>query len=193
MASLRDYVSNGLVPAITEDARKLRIFNEADLQFRVAYHLERGYVAHAPGLYLLNQPFIRIGAGRGAVRAKPDIVIADEQGPFFAFELKCYFENTHQKLSTIIDSVLDDIDQLRKFKLRFKGSQYGFALVMVDIPDVDAHRTLVSALPPRKEPWMAHFLKVHVVNLYCDENHRKRTRYEQWSDDWSARREQVSV
>ena len=129
MASLRDYVSNGLVPAITEDARKLRIFNEADLQFRVAYHLERGYVTRTPNLYLLNQPFIRIGTGRGAARAKPDIVIADEHGPLFAFELKCYFENAHQKLSTIVDSVLDDIDQLRKFRLL--GGICGWNLVIL--------------------------------------------------------------
>lgn len=189
MPSLKQFVPNILVPRITEDAREVRILNEADLQYRAAYHLDQWIVRSFTNVYLLNQPYIRIGKGRGAISAKPDIVVADtESGPFSAFELKCYLEDGDKKVSTICDNVWADIGQLKKFRQRYPDSEGAFAIVLVDVQDVSAFRALNKELHRHKEPWMAHYLRVYVSNLFCDENFRKRTRYERWADEWLARR-----
>ena len=136
MTSIRDFVSKQLISSLTYDAKNFRIFNEADLQYRAAYHLDRGYVSKFRNFYLLNQPYIRIGKGRGVVSAKPDIVIADvDDEPFSAFELKCYLENADKKVSTISEQVWSDIDHLRKFWLRYPRSERVFAIVLVDVPE----------------------------------------------------------
>lgn len=189
MTSIREFVSKQLISNITDDVRDFRIFNEADLQYRAAYHLDRGYVSKSRDFYLLNQPYVRIGRGRGAAGAKPDIVIADlNDEPFSAFELKCYLEGADEKVSTISAQVWADIDQLRKFQQRYPRSEMAFAIVLVDIPEILAYETLVKDFNRNRESWMTHYLQVHVINIYCDENLRKRTRYEQWADQWLARR-----
>jgi hypothetical protein len=182
MSSLREFAAKTLVPHLVEDARRHRIFNEADLQSRTAYHLYDDYVRHYDNLYLLNQPFMQIGKGRGVVSAKPDIVVADEKGPFSAFELKCFLEDA--RATTIAGYVKSDIDQLRKFKQKYPNSEHTFAVVMVDIPDVDEFKKLHRELNRDSEPWMAHYLRRHVINLYCDENYRKRSRYDSWAEKW---------
>lgn len=186
MASLREFTAKTLVPLVIDDARQHRIFNEADLQQRAAYHLYDGYVRQYNNVYLLNQPFIRIGKGRGASDAKPDIVIADDNGPFAAFELKCFLEDA--RLSAILDYVWSDIDQLRKFKQRYPQSDCAFAFVLVDVPDIDEFKALLRELQRDREPWMTHYLRRHIINLYCDENLRKRTRYDAWAEKWLALR-----
>ena len=65
-----------------------------------------------------------------------------------------------------------------------QGSDYAFALVMVDVPDVDEFKELQHELNRDREPWMAHYLRRHIINLYCDENFRKRARYDAWADKW---------
>lgn len=182
MASLREFAAKTLVPLLVEDARQYRIFNEADLQFRVAYHLHDGYMRHYSNLYLLNQPYLGIGKGRGSVSAKPDIVIADEEGPFSALELKCFLYDAHP--SSIATKVWADIDQLRKFKQKYPDSEYAFALVLVDVPDIAEFKELHRELHRDREGWMKHYLRRHVINLYCDENFRKRNRYDAWAEKW---------
>jgi hypothetical protein len=182
MSSLREFAANTLAPLLVEDARQHRIFNEADLQFRAAYHLYDGYVRRYNNLYLLNQPYLEIGKGRGAASAKPDIVIADEDGPFSALELKCFLYAARP--TAIASQVWADIDQLRKFKQKYPESEYAFALVLVDAPDVDEFKALHRELHRDREQWMKHYLRRHVINLYCDENFRKRTRYDAWAEKW---------
>jgi hypothetical protein len=193
MQSLKQFVSKELVPRITDDARKFRILYEADLQYRTAYHLDQRYVSQFDNVYLLNQPYIRIGHGRGVTNAKPDIVIVDrKEGPFSALELKSYLEDADKKVPTICDNVWKDIKKLERFKHRYRNSEGAFAIVLVDVTDVSAYRALVKELHRVKEPWMAHYLRVEVINLFCDENFRQRTRYEQWAEEWTARRDQIA-
>lgn len=182
MSSLREFAAKTLVPLLVEDAREHRIFNEADLQHRAAYHLYDRYVRRFDNLYLLNQPYLQIGKGRGATSAKPDIVIADEDGPFSAFELKCFLQVS--SITAVAGHVWSDIDQLRKFKQKYRESEYAFALVLVDVPDVAEFKALHRELHRDREPWMTHYLRRHVVNLYCDENYRKRTRYDARAEKW---------
>lgn len=180
--SLREFTAKTLVPALVDDARRHLIFNEADLQHRTSYHLYRGYVRQYDNVYLLNQPTLRIGKGPGATTAKPDIVVADEDGPCSAFELKCFLGEMPVK--TIANYVWDDIDQLRKFKQKYSQSQHACALVVVDVPDVEEFKGLDRELRRDREPWMSHYLQRHIINLYCDENYRKRSRYEDWAEKW---------
>lgn len=186
MASLREFTANTLAPLLIEDARRHRIFNEADLQHRTAYHLYDRYVRHYENVYLLNQPYLQIGKGRGATSAKPDVVIADENGPFSAFELKCFLEDPRP--TAIMSHVWSDIDQLRKFKQKYPASEYAFALVLVDVPDIDEFKALDRELRRDRERWMKHYLKRHVLNLYCNDSFRRRTRYDAWAEKWLALR-----
>ena len=192
--SLKQFVSKVLVPRITDDAKKFRILNEADLQYRAAYHLDRRYVSQYNDVYLVNQPYSWIGHGRGVKIAKPDIMIVDRrEGPFSAFELKCYLEDADKKVPTICDNVWEDIKQLQRFKQRYREkSECAFAIVLVDIPDESAHRVLVKELNRDKDPWMAHYLRVAVINLFCDENFRQRRGYKQWAEEWLDRRAQTT-
>lgn len=189
MQSIKQFVPKELIPRITDDAREVRILNEADMQYRAAYHLDQRYVSRFTNVFLLNQPYIRIGHGRGVTAAKPDIVLADNQdGPFTAFELKCYLDDGDKKVSTIRDHVWADIDQLKRFKQRYRKSEAAFAIVLVDVQDISAFRELGREFHRVKEPWMAYYLRICVINLFCDENFRKRTRYEKCAEEWLARR-----
>jgi hypothetical protein len=191
--SIKQFVSKELVPRITQDARNFRIFYEADLQYRAAYHLDHRYVSGFNNVYLLNQPYTWIGRGRGVKNVKPDIVIVDrDEGPYTAFELKSYLEGADKKVPTIYDNVWKDIKKLKRFKDRYPNSEGAFAIVLVDVTDVSAYRTLVTELRRAKEPWMAHYLRVEVINLFCDNNFRTRTRYKLWAEEWTARREQIA-
>ncbi len=191
MSSAREFVANELVPSLIEDAKELRIFNEADLQYWTAYHIFRDYVRKHPNTYLLNQPYIRIGKGRGATSARPDLVIADsKQGPITAIELKCFLEDADLKFTTIRDKVWEDIEALRKFKQRFDKSEYAFAIIMIDVTDIHLYNNLCKEFDREKESWMKHYLKVHLINMFCDEDGRKRTRYEDWAEGWLDRLDQ---
>lgn len=187
MSSIREFTSKTLIPLLVEDARRHCIFNEADLQQRTAYHLYDRYIRKCANVRLLNQPYLRIGMGRGSVDAKPDIVLTDDDGhPFCAFELKCFLER--RAISSIAKHVWGDISQLQRFKRKYGSTEYVFALVMVNLPDVNEFKLLRRELYRDKEPWMSHCLRLHMVNLYCDQNLRKRVRYDEWAARWSLLR-----
>lgn len=159
MSSLCEFTSKTLVPLLVQDAREHRIFNEADLQHRAAYHLYDRYVRHYDNIYLLNQPSLQIGRGPGAISTKPDIVLADEKGPFTAIELKCFLQDARP--TAIAAYVWNDVDKLRRFKQRYPLSEYAFAIVVVDVPDVSQFKALHRELHRDRERWMAHYLKRH--------------------------------
>ena len=117
------------------------------------------------------------------MRAKPDIVIAGvDDGPLAAVELKCFLYDA--KPSTIPNLVWADIEYLGKFKQRYNDSLNAFAIVLVDIDDVEVYEDVRRELKRVKESWMTHYLQVHVVNLYCDENLRQRNGYVAWTERW---------
>lgn len=190
MSSIKEFVSKVLKPAIIKDAKEFRIFNEADLQTRVAYHLQKGYIRKYRNYYLLNQPTTRIGKGRGAAPARPDLVICEFNGgpnplALAAFELKCYLEDADVKLPTIQSGILADIEALRKFDQRFakSGNEYVFAIALLDIEDEEKFKELDKEFKRNREEWMNNFLKVHLINMRTE----IRRGYDQWAEQWLDR------
>lgn len=180
MKSFRDFVREDLLRKLLDDVKDSRIFNEADLQYRAAYHLDREYY---PRLYLTNQPTISIGRARGTTTAKPDIVIYhDVDGPVTAFELKCFLKHDRAAISLIASHVWRDLEKLRKFKARYQYSKNAFAVVFLNVADGGAFRELRKELTAR-EDWMSHYLFIHVVNVFCDDNGRKRPWYDRWQEE----------
>lgn len=163
-----------------DDVKDRRIFNEADLQYRAAYHLDREYF---PDLYLTNQPTISIGRARGTITAKPDIVVYhDVKGPVTAFELKCFLKHDRAPVSFLVENVWRDLDKLRKFQARYPDSKNAFAIVFLNLADGSAFAELKRELTAREE-WMSHYLFIHILNVFCDENGRKRPWYNRWHEE----------
>jgi len=177
--SFRDFVKGTLLKKLLDDVKDRRIFNEADLQYRASHHLDKEYY---PDLYLTNQPSIPIGRHRGKVPAKPDIVLYDEtKGPQVAMELKCFIKQENLSFSAIADAVWKDIDKLGKFCDRYRDSRNAFALVFVNVGK-ELYEELGREFSPREE-WMSHYLFIHVVNVLCDSEGRKRNWYNSWLED----------
>lgn len=178
MGSIREFVSKKLEPSILRDAKKHLIFNETDLHVRTAHHIQNQFIVRQPGLYLLNEPSMRIGTGRGTISAKPDIVICDGSGPLAAFELKCHLDSADQKVASIAAGIQQDIDVLKKLGDRFEV-EYVFAIVLLNITDPDIARDIDRYFASGREPWMKHHFRLHLINL------RGRIRsYSEWADRW---------
>ena len=185
MSSIKEFVSKVLEPEIIKDAKEFRIFNEADLQARVAAHLQKKYINKHRNLYLLNQPSIRIGKGRGTERAKPDLLVCEFDGvlnPVAAFELKCYLEDADVKLPTIQSNIWADIDALRKFGQRFSktGKEHVFVIALLYVTEEEKFKELDKEFRRNREEWMSHFLKVHLINIRT----QIRRNYDQWAAHW---------
>lgn len=181
MKSFRDFVRDDLREKLLIDVKDRRIFNEADLQYRAALHLDKEYY---PDLYITNQPNIPIGKTRATTPAKPDIVIwHDADGPRTAVELKCFLKYDNVSLTFVIDSVWKDVDKLQKFRSRYQDSKNAFALVFVNVGK-DAYLDLQREFSRiAREDWMSHYLFIHVVNVFCDESGRKRHWYNEWHEE----------
>jgi hypothetical protein len=181
MKSFREFIKNDLLDQLIADVRDLRIFNEADLQYRTAFHLDKEYY---PELFLTNQPTIPLGRTRGTVPAKPDIVIYHhKEGPKTAVELKCFLKYENPSFALVADSVWKDIDKLRKFKDRYEGSKNAFAIVLVNLEKNLYEELQKEFSRASREDWMNHYLFIHVLNVFCDENGRKRPWYKAWEKD----------
>lgn len=181
MASIRDFVANKLSKLIVNDAKALRILNESDLQVRVAFHLDKNYAQDSEKIRVYNQPYIPVGKGRGAGHAKPDILIVDDKGPYVAMELKCVLLNADRKLPDVETKLWEDIGALARFKQRYPHSEDAFLFALVDIVDIEAYQSLLNSMKRNREEWMKHYLHVHVLNMACDENCRKRNNYDEWA------------
>ncbi len=181
MRSFRDFIRDTILKKLIDDVKDLRIFNEADLQYRAAVHFDKEYY---PDLYLTNQPVIPLGRARGTVAAKPDIVIYHHKdGPKTAVELKCFLKYENRSVVHIADTVWKDVDKLRKFRNRYENSKSAFAIVLVNLekePYEEIQREFSRA---NLEDWMNHYLFIHVLNVYCDESGRKRPWYNEWAED----------
>lgn len=187
MSSIKEFVAKSLCPALVEDARRHRIFNEADLQARASYHLHRGYIEKYTGTYLLNEPYIPIGKGRGTARAKPDIVLCefkDSPIPFAAIELKCYLDNTDIILPTIIRCLDEDIENLGKTSQRYHTLENVFSIALLDMQDKEEFEFLNRNFQRKTKDWQKHFLKVHLINIRSE----IRRNYDAWAEEWNARR-----
>lgn len=177
VTSFREFVKNDLLRRLLDDVNDERIFNEADLQYRAAHHLDREYF---PKLFLANQPTIPIGRGRATAPAKPDIVLYHpDYGPQTAIELKCFLKHETPTFSVIADAVWRDADKLRKFRARYEDSRNAFAIALVDV-NKDLYLELRREFGATREEWMTHYLFVHVLNVFCDDNGRKRNWYNNW-------------
>lgn len=134
MRSFRDFIRDTLLKKLIDDVKELRIFNEADLQYRAAVHFDKEYY---PELYLTNQPVIPLGRARGTVAARPDIVIYHHKdGPKTAVELKCFLKHENISVAQIADAVWKDVDKLQKFKNRYENSKNAFAIVLVNLEKI---------------------------------------------------------
>lgn len=187
MKSFREFVRDRLVDKLLDDVKERRIFNEADLQYRAACHLDKEYY---PNLYLTNQPLVPIGITRGTSSARPDIVLYDERcGPRAAFELKCFIKNSNPVASQVVASVWHDVEKLRKFRARYRESQNAFALVLLDV-DLESYKDIQRKFSSsNREPWMNHYFFISVINVLCDESGRKRNWYNQWHEEMNQWRE----
>jgi hypothetical protein len=180
MKSFREFIKSDLTSKLLADVRDLRIFNEADMQYRAAVHLDEEYY---PDLYLTNQPSIPLGRARGTVAAKPDIVIYHhEDGPKTAIELKCFLKYENPSVTQLSDSVWKDVDKLRKFKDRYGCSKNAFAVVLLNLEKESYEEIQREFSRANREDWMSHYLFIHVLNVFCDENGRKRPWYNEWSE-----------
>lgn len=180
MKSFREFIKNELLKKLIDDVIDLRIFNEADLQYRAAVHLDKEYF---PELYLTNQPVIPIGLTRGTVAAKPDIVIYHhKEGPKTAVELKCFLKHENLSITQIANATWKDIDKLKKFKNRYEKSDNAFAIVLVNL-EKEPYEEIRREFSNAREEWMKHYLFIHVLNVYCDENGRKRQLYNKWVEN----------
>ena len=187
--SFRDFLRDKLVEKLLEDVKEHRIFNEADMQYRTAVHVDKSCY---PDLFLVNQPIIPIGHGRGKYDVKPDIVIFHpEKGPVTAIELKCFL-NTEYNLKSIIEYVWDDIEKLKGFRQRYPNSKNAFAVVFVNVSDTDDYWILDREFRREKEDWMKYYFYPHIINVYCDDNGRKRNWYNKWAADWIGLKEYFS-
>ena len=135
MASFREIIKNNIVPKLLNDVRDYRIFNEADMQYRAAHHLDK--VCYPADLFLTNQPVIPVGRRRGKTNVKPDIVVFHPKaGPVTAVELKCFIGNDSPRFSTVVKPVWQDIVKLREFHKRYENSTNAFAIVLVNVGDM---------------------------------------------------------
>lgn len=187
MSSIKEFVAKTLCPALIEDARRHRIFNETDLQTRAAYHLHRGYIEKYTGTYLLNEPHIPIGKGRGTAKAKPDIMLCEFKDgplPFAAIELKCYLDNADNKLPAIIRCLGEDIENLGKTSQRYQTLENVFSIALLDMQDKEEFEILNRDFQRKIEDWQKHFLKVHLINMRSVIQRG----YDTWAEEWEARR-----
>lgn len=181
MRSFRDFITGTLLKKLIDDVNDLRIFNEADLQYRTAVHFDKEYY---PELYLTNQPVIPLGRARGTVTARPDIVIYHHKnGPRTAVELKCLLKYENRSVAQIADAVWKDVDKLQKFKNRYESSKNAFAIVLVNLEKELYEEMQRETSRTNREGWMNHYLFIHVLNVYCDESGRKRPWYNKWAED----------
>ncbi len=133
-----------------------------------------------------------MGRGRGKFDARPDIVVFHpEKGSVNAIELKCFL-STEYNLNEIIESVWNDIDKLKRFKRRYPDSKNAFAIVCVNESDQDDYWELDREFRDEKEDWMKYYFYPHVVNVYCNEDGRKRNWYKNWIEEWTDLREYFS-
>lgn len=183
MASFRETIKNNIIPKLLVDVEQYRIFNEADMQYRAAHHLDK---ACYPELYLTNQPVIPVGQRRGKTNVKPDIVVFHpEKGPVTALELKCFIGNDNPRFSTIVKPVWQDIEKLHDFRRRYEmSSTNAFAIVLVNVEDRELFAEFQKEFRSKREEWMSHYLFIHLVNVYCDDNGRKRRWYDKWREEW---------
>lgn len=176
MGSIRTFATDQLIPAIIKDAKAHLIFNERDLHIRTALHLSK----YAKGVraFVLNEPFMRIGQGRGTTNAKPDIVVCDRDGPLAAFELKCHLDSPDTRGPAIEAGILADIANLKKFQQCY-DVEYVFAVVLLDFEDREKFERIERVLLSHKEPWMKHRFKLILLNM------RRHIRgYSNWSQEW---------
>lgn len=183
MKSFREFIKSDLTNKLLGDVKGLRIFNEADMQYRAAVHLDKEYF---PDLYLTNQPTIPLGKTRGTIAAKPDIVIYHHKdGPKTAIELKCFLKYENPSVTQMADSVWKDVDKLQKFKSRYGNSKNAFAVVLVNLEREPYEEIQGEFSRTNREDWMNHYLFIHVLNVFCDEKGRKRPWYNEWSKQMS--------
>jgi hypothetical protein len=172
MRSFRDFIRDSLLKKLIDDVKELRIFNEADLQYRAAVHLDKEYY---PDLFLTNQPVIPIGRARGTAAARPDIVLYHHKdGPMAAVELKCFLKHENLSVVQIAKAVWNDVDKLHKFKNRYQNSKSAFAIALVNLEKEAFEEIQREFSRASREDWMNHYLFSHVLNVYCDESGRKR-------------------
>ena len=182
MYSFRETIKD-IVPKLLEDVQDYRIFNEADMQYRAAHHLDK--ICYPADLFLTNQPVIPVGQRRGKTKVKPDIVVFDhKEKPVIAVELKCFIGNVRPRFSTVVDPVWRDIGKLREFRKRYKNSTNAFAIVLVNVEDKELFAQFQKEFSTDREEWMKHYLFIHLANIYCDENGRKRRWHDDWRDKW---------
>jgi hypothetical protein len=180
MTAFREFIKSDLTSSLLEDVKELRIFTEADMQYRAAVHLDKEYY---PDLYVINQPRIRVGRAGGTIGAKPDIVIYHpKDGPQTAIELKCFLKDDNRSVAQIAGSVRKDVDKLRKFKDRYTNGKNAFAVVLVNLEKEPYNELLREFSRTSREDWMNHYFFIHVVNVFCDGNGRKRRWYNDWSE-----------
>lgn len=180
MTSFREFIKSNMMIKLLADVRNLRILNEADMQYRIAFHLDKEYF---PDLHLINQPSILLGKTSGTVTAKPDIVIYHpKEGPKTAIELKCLLKHENASVTQLANSVWRDVDKLRKFKDRYANSKNAFAVILVNLQKEPYGELQREFSRTNREDWMNHYLFIHVLNVFCNEIGRKRPWYNEWAE-----------
>ena len=184
MKSPRDFVRDKLPQKLHNDILDFRIFNEADLQYRTAFHLDKEYFQN---YWLRNQPRIQVGLTSGTQDVKPDIILFDHKGkPVIALELKCFIDSVNPSPEAIVEKVRHDIEKLKRFQKRHSESKYTFAIIVVRIEDRELHKEVRRAIEKiiRDEEWTKHYFFHHIINTCYTDDDRKRPRYNEWLEQW---------
>ena len=184
MKSPRDFVRDKLPQKLHNDILDFRIFNEADFQYRTAFHLDKEYFQN---YWLRNQPRIQVGLTSGTQDVKPDIVLFNDKGkPVIALELKCFIDSVNPSPEAIVEKVRHDIEKLKRFQKRHSVSEYTFAIIVVRIEDRELHKEVRRAIEKiiRDEEWTKHYFFHHIINTCYTDDDRKRPRYNEWLEQW---------
>lgn len=172
---LHSFIVGDLCNKIIKDIYNYKIFNEADLQSKVYYHLYYRIKREEKhdNLLILNKPTIYSKKGDTKY---PDLVICKTHTykspePIVAIELKFNLQKfpDYQK----------DIEKLKTIKKDFSTIRKGYFFFVYDDDEIWEHT--------RMDNWMKHYFFVASINVRKrKESGRHRDDYEDWKQSFET-------
>ena len=165
--SMHSYIMEELPEEIVGDIKDLYIFNEADLQSRVYFRLQRTLNKMKTQRLLLNKPSYY---KRGRNIFYPDFVVIDKYGnPKAAMELKFVQPDRKPQYPK------KEMKNFKKFKTTNEKIKKAYFMFIYD-------RDKLYDIP--FEQWMKHYFFSIPINMRRNSSRRLRYRYYEWRDNW---------